>query len=141
MIPCCCRESLQRVCMSRKAKKHVIDKHFDPNAFGISIFYPHISLRLAFETFKAKLCAGILEGEVVHDYGHSHSDPPPRLIYYCPFDYVVGTFPMRQLWRIKNIETCYVRAVFATSRCSNPFCHRLVPSLLITIFPDESISY
>ena len=119
-------ESLYRL---RIHKQHIIEKHFNrTNADDIFLFYPHISLRMVFETFRAKLRAGILEGKVDHLSG--------RLIYYYPLDFVVGTFSIRRDWGFTLHETCFVRLVCATSRCPNRFCRRLVPTVVITIFPD-----
>ena len=125
----CCKKSLKGLRISKKNKKHVIDKHFHrTDADYISFFYPHISLRMVFERFRAKLRAGILKGKPVY--------PSKRLIYCCPLDFEVGTFPLRsRRWGIKHHKTCYVRVVCATSQCSN--CGRLVPSEIITIFPDR----
>lgn len=94
-----CIESLYRL---RIHKQHIIEKHFNrTNADDISLFYPYISLRMVFETFRAKLREGILEGKVDHLSG--------RLIYYCPLDFVVGTFSIRHDWGFTLHETCFVR--------------------------------
>ena len=123
-----CMESPIR--LERKDKEHIIERHFHrTNVENISMFYSDISVRMVFETFKAKLRAGILKGELVY--------PSERLIYYCPFDFGIGTFPIEHPSGIvEHRETCYVKVICATSRCSN--CGRLVPKVVITMFPDGS---
>ena len=123
MIPRCCRKTLRRLGIS---KKHIVEKHYDPkNAIDVSVFYPHIDLPVVFKTFKAKLRADILKGKV--DYLSR------RLVYHYLFHDVVGTFPIKHRWGITTHETCCVRLVCATSRCR---CGRIVPTRVITSFPD-----
>ena len=115
-----CRKSSIR--LERKDRKHIIAKHFHlPNVDGISSFYRDISLRMVFETFKAKLRDGILKKEDNH--------PSRNLIYYCPFDFVVGSSPTRRGRR----RTRYVRVACAPSICPN--CYYPVKKVK-TIFPD-----
>ena len=115
-----CRKSSIR--LERKDRKHIIDKHFHlTNVDGISSFYRDISLRMVFETFKAKLRDGILEE------GDHH--PSRNMIYYCPFAFVVGSSPTRRGRR----RTRYVRVACTRSICPN--CDHNVIKVK-TIFPD-----
>ena len=60
-----CRKSPIR--LEWKDRKHIIDRHFHlTNVEGTSSFYRDISLRMVFETFKAKIRDGILEEEDNH---------------------------------------------------------------------------
>ena len=115
-----CRKSSIR--LERKDRKHIIDKHFHlKNVDGISSFYRDISLRMVFETFKAKLRDGILEEGDYH--------PSRNMIYYCPFDFVVGSSPTRR----GRHRTRYVRVACTRSIC--PYCDHNVIKVK-TIFPD-----
>ena len=115
-----CRKSSIR--LEWKVRKHIIDKHFHlTNVDGISSFYRDISLRMIFETFEAKLRDGILEE------GDNHSSR--NMIYYCPFDFVVGSSPTRRGRR----RTRYVRVACTRSIC--PYCDHNVIKVK-TIFPD-----
>ena len=109
-------------------KKHIIDKHFNQrNDENISFFYPYISVRMVLEKFKAMLRAGILRGEC----GRFE-----RLIYHCPFDDGIGTFPIKHpCGNIEHCETRYVRVICDTIECCN--CGRLVPTWVVTMFPEE----
>ena len=109
-------------------KQHIIDKHFNQrNDENISFFYPYISVRMVLEKFKAMLRAGILRGEC----GRFE-----RLIYHCPFDDGIGTFPIKHpCGNIEHCETRYVRVICNTIECSN--CGRLVPTWVVTMFPEE----
>ena len=109
-------------------KQHIIDKHFNQrNDENISFFYPYISVRMVLEKFKAILRAGILRGEC----GRFE-----RLIYHCPFDDGIGTFPIKHpCGNIEHCETRYVRVICNTIECSN--CGRLVPTWVVTMFPEE----
>ena len=129
MNPSRCYLSIESLNRLKILMKHIYDKHFDrTDVDDISLFHPHISLPMVFETFKAKLQVGILERKV--------DRRSRRLIYYCPFDFVVGTFPnRRRIKRIKHQKTCLVKVVCVTSKCRNRFCRRLVPRVVITIFP------
>ena len=131
-VCCQCIQSIDRL---QIRKRHIIDKHFDrTNVDDSYLFYPQISLRMVFETFRAKLRAGILERKIDH--------PSRRLIYYCPLDFVVGTFSIRHRWGFTLHETRYVRVVCSTLECH--FCHCLVPTLIRTIFSGwrlQKISY
>ena len=113
-----CRKSSIR--LEWKDRKHIIDKHFHlTNVHGISSFYRDISLRMIFETFKAKLRDGILEE------GDSHSST--NMIYYCHFDFVVGSSPTRRGRR----RTRYVRVACTRSIC--PYCdHNVIDRSLRT---------
>lgn len=131
MIPRChwCREALGRVFISMESKEHILEKHYDlKNSIDVSVFYPNVDLQSVFEIFKAKLRSGILEAK--YDYSTRHV----RLVYRCSFAFVVGTFPIKHRWGITTHETCYSRVVCDTSRC--PRCHRLVPTMVTTAFPD-----
>ena len=115
-------------------EEHIYGKHFDrTDVDDISLFYSDISLPLVFDIFKAKLQEGILKGKVQDRSGKSK-----RLIYYCPLHFAVGTYSVRRRRRgVKHYETCCVRVVCATSKCSNRFCQTgLVPRVVIAIFPD-----
>ena len=109
-----CRKSSIR--LERKDRKHIIDKHFHlTNVDGISSFYRDISLRMVFETFKAKLRDGILEEGDYH--------PSRNMIYYCPLDFVVGSSPTRR----GRHRTRYVRVACTRSIC--PYCDHNVTKL------------
>ena len=126
-----CMKSFDRLKIN---EEHIYDKHFDrTDDDDISLFYSKNVLPLVFDTFKAKLQAGILKGKV-----QDRSRKSKRLIYQCPLDFAVGTYPVRHRRRgIKHHETCCVRVVCATSKCSNRFCPiGFVPRVVITIFPD-----
>lgn len=128
-VPCySCRER-EWPCLGNTALEHILDKHYhQTNAIGVSKFYPNTDPLLLLETFKDKLCAGILEGKV------DLRDPSaPRLIYYCPIEFEVGTYPIGR-WSIPTEESSCVRVVCTTSRCC---CNLLVPRWVITIFPDR----
>ena len=115
-----CRKSSIR--LEWKDKKHIIDKHFHlKNGDGISSFYRHISLQMVFETFKAKLRDGILEEEDDLRSGN--------LIYYCPFDFVVGSSPTQRGRR----RTRHVRVACTPSICPN---YHYPVKKVKTIFPD-----
>ena len=109
-------------------KKHIIDKHFNQrNDENISFFYPYISVRMVLEKFKAMLRAGILRGEC----GRFE-----RLIYHCPFDDGIGTFPIKHpCGNIEHCETRYVRVICDKIECRN--CGLLVPTWVVTMFPEE----
>lgn len=140
MNPSCdsCMESINRLKIDNK---HIYEEHFDrADVENVSSFYHDISLLMVFDIFKAKLRAGILKGYVQHrskkSRGSRRSRRSRRLIYHCPLDFVVGTFPVRRRGRVmKRHETCYVKVVCATSKCRNHFCRRLAPKLVITMFP------
>ena len=125
--PCyACVESLNRM---KIEKEHIYDKHFyRRDVYGVSLFHSHISLPEIFDTFKAKLKEGILKEEVENSSKRSR-----RLVYYCTFDFSVGTFPDRR--RRRHHETCCVKVVCATSKCRNHFCRRVLPKSVITMFP------
>ena len=109
-------------------KQHIIDRHFNQrNDENISFFYRDISVRMVLEKFKAMLRAGILRGEL----GRFE-----RLIYHCPFDDGIGTFPIEHpCGNIERCETRYVRVICDTIECRN--CGRLVPTWVVTMFPKE----
>ena len=125
--PCyACMESLNRM---KIEEEHIYDKHFyrrDVN--GVSLFHSHISLTGIFDIFKAKLKEGILKEEVENSAKRSR-----RLVYYCTLDFPVGTFPDRR--RRRHHETRCVKVVCATSKCRNHFCRRVLPKIVITMFP------
>lgn len=108
-----------------RAKKHIIEKHIhQTNVVKTSLYSPGVSG----ETFTAKHRVGILRRELAYQN---------RLICYCPFDHVIGTFPKLVHSRriVEHRETCYVKVVCATSECSS--CGRRVLTEIITMFPDE----
>ena len=130
MNPSPCYQCMETpIRLKLKIKKHIIERHFHrTNAVNTSFFYGEVSVRMVYETFIAMYWAGILRGQL----GYQN-----RLIYYCPFDYVKGTFPKTVHSRriVEHRETCYVKVVCATSECSN--CGRRVPTEIITMFPHE----
>ena len=127
--PCyACMESLNRMKMEQE---HIYDKHFYRRDFdGVSLFRSHISLPGIFDTFKAKLKEGILKEEVENSAKRTR-----RLVYYCTFDFPEGTFPDRR--RRRHHETRRVKVVCATSKCRIHFCRRVLPKMVITMFPHR----
>ena len=130
MNPLPCHKSMDTPTrLKLRAKKHIIEKHIhQTNVVNTSLYSPGVSVRMVYETFTAKHRAGILRRELAYQN---------RLIYYCPFDHVIGTFPKLVHSRriVEHRETCYVKVVCATSECSS--CGRRVPTEIITMFPDE----
>ena len=110
-----------------------INKHWNSTTDDFtSLFRPDISLSMVFDEFKTKLKAGMLKGEVQDRPGK-----PKRLIYYCPFDFVSGTYPVRRRrCRIKHRETRLVKVVCGTASCENPSCQiGLVPRVVVSMYP------
>ena len=122
--PCyTCKESLSRMKIDWE---HIYDKHVNPrDADGVSSFDSCVHLPEIFDKFKAKLKEGVLKEEVEYSPKRSR-----RFVYYCTFDFPVGTFPDRR----RNGTRC-VKLVCATSRCRNNFCRRVLPKIVITMFP------
>lgn len=114
--------------LEREEKDHIIDKHFNRrDDWYISFFYYYISVRMVLEKFKAMLRAGILRGEP----GRFE-----RLIYHCPFDDGIGTFPIEHpCGIIEHFETSYVRVICDTIECRN--CGRPVPKWVVTMYPEK----
>ena len=119
-----CMESLNRL---KIHMKHIYYKHFDrADVDDISLFHPHISLSMVFETFKAKLRAGILERKV--------DRRSRRLIYYCP-----GLILSWELFQIdvESNESNIRKPVWWKSYASpqDAVIAFVVPRVVITIFP------
>ena len=125
--PCyTCKESLSRMKIDWE---HIYDKHVNPrDADGVSLFDSCVHLPEIFDKFKAKLKEGVLKEEVEYSPKRSR-----RFVYYCTFDFPVGTFPDRR--RRRHHGTRCVKLVCATSRCRNHFCRRVLPKIVITMFP------
>lgn len=117
-----CRDSPVR--LRWRTKRHIIDKHFGrENVDTCSTFYRHISVRMVFERFKAQFREGSLEKE--------HPRSSRNLIYYCPFNFVVGSSPSpdgRRRLRSRHVRVPCVRST--CRNCSHPVI------VIKTIFPD-----
>ena len=117
-----CREIPIR--LTRKTRRHIIDEHFRREHVDVrSTFYRDISFRTVFERFKAQFREGTLEEK------HPRSSRNP--IYYCLFDFVVGSSPSRD--GRKRQRSRYVRVPCVRSKCRN--CSHPVTEI-ITFFPD-----
>ena len=117
-----CRKSPVR--LTRRTICHIIDNHFcRENVDTFSTFYRDISFEMAFERFKAQFRDGTLEKE------HLRSWENPT--FYCRFDFVVGSSPLRNgrgRWRSR-----YVRVPCVRLKC--PDCsHTMI--VMKTAFPD-----
>ena len=135
MNPFQCHSCLKSFDEMKILEKKISDKHcHGTDEDFISLFRFGITLLMVFHEFKTMLKAGMLEGEVQDRPGK-----PKRLIYYCPFDFVVGTYPVRGRGRrFKHHETRLVKVVCATSKCRNRFCQvGLVPRVAISMYPYE----
>ena len=129
-----CSACLERRNEIRADWEHIYVKHsYCTGVDDVSLFRSDISLLVYYNTFIAKLQEGSLQGELDLDHGSE------RLVYYCPFHFVVGTFPdrnrRRRGGRIIHYETYFVKVVCATSRCHNQLCRRLFPTFVITMYP------
>ena len=135
MNPFQCHSCLKSFDEMKILEKKISDKHcHGTDEDFISLFRFGITLLMVFHEFKTMLKAGMLEGEVQDRPGK-----PKRLIYYCPFDFVVGIYPVRGRGRrFKHHETRLVKVVCATSKCRNRFCQvGLVPRVAISMYPYE----
>ena len=129
-----CNTCVERHNEIRADWEHIYVKHsYRTGVDDVSLFRSDISLLVYYNTFIAELREGNLRGELDLDHGSE------RLVYYCPFDFVVGTFPdrnrCRRGGRIIQYETYFVKVVCATSRCPNQLCCRLFPTFVITMYP------
>ena len=120
----CCSCGEIPIRLRRKTKRHIIDEHFRREHVDVrSTFYRDISFRTVFERFKAQFREGTLE------------EKHPRLsrnpIYYCLFDFVVGSSPSRD--GRKRQRSRYVRVPCVRSKCRN--CSHPVTEIK-TFFPD-----
>ena len=133
MNPFQCHTCLKSFDELKILEKKISDKHcHGTDGDFISLFHSGIPLSKVIDKFKTMLKAGMLKGEVQDRPGK-----PKRLIYYCPFDFVVGTYQVRgRRGRFKHHETRLVKVVCGTSKCSNRFCQvGLVPRVAITMYP------
>ena len=129
-----CNACLERRNEIRANWEHIYIEHsYRTGVDDVSLFRSDISLLVYYNTFIAELQEGNLQGEPDLDHGSE------RLVYYCPFDFVVGTFPdrnrCRRGGRIIHYETYFVKVVCATSKCHNQLCRRLFPTFVITMYP------
>ena len=110
--------------LSRTTFYHIIDKHFSRgNVDTFSTFYRDISFEMVFERFKAQFRDGTLEEELPRSWENP--------TFYCRFDFVVGSSPLRNgrgRWRSR-----YVRVPCVRLKC--PDCsHTMI--VMKTAFPD-----
>ena len=129
-----CNACLERRNEIRANWEHIYIEHsYRTGVHDVSLFRSDISLLVYYNTFIAELQEGNLQGELDLNHGSE------RLVYYCPFDFVVGTFPdrnrCRRGGRIIHYETYFVKVVCATTRCHNQLCRRLFPTFVITMYP------
>ena len=117
-----CRESPVR--LSRTTFYHIIDEHFcRGNVDTFSTFYRDISFEMVFERFKAQFRDGTLEEELPRSWENP--------TFYCRFDFVVGSSPLRNgrgRWRSRYVRVPCVRLI-----CPN--CSHIMIKMK-TAFPD-----
>ena len=115
----CCTRILRQVRISRKARRHVVRRHFLPKAAGrVSVFSERLSPNYVFETAINRLRSGQLQGEI-----HGNC-----LRYHIMFNYIVGT-------SLNGSPSKCIRIVCTTRRCTIATCRRTLPVEIKTIYP------
>ena len=115
----CCTRILGQVRISRKAKRHVVRRHFLPKATGrVSVFSERLSPNYVFETATNRLRSGQLQGEI-----HGNC-----LRYHIMFNYIVGT-------SLNGSPSKCIRIVCTTRRCTIATCRRTLPVEIKTTYP------
>lgn len=115
----CCIRMIRQVRISRRTKRHIVRRHFPPEATGrVSIFSNANPPNFFFQTALNKLREGELPGEI-----HGNC-----LRYHIKFDYIVGS-------SVNGSPSERIRVVCKTGKCS---CQRTLPIEIKTIYPVQS---
>ena len=115
----CCSRIIRQVRISRKAKRHVVRRHFLPKATGrVSVFSHKLSPNDVFETTLNKLRSGQLQGKIHYNC----------LRYRILFHSIVGV-------SVDGSPSKCIRVVSTTRKCPNANCQRTLPKEIKTIYP------